>query len=116
LVRVLGILEGCAILIFFPLLRVVGLHSGNSIFGSGIGLLSGLRKFVADMPLGGLLALLFVFIAAQALMRMILARLNVRLVADFTHYLRQRLHHALVAADWSVFLRLRGSDVIRILT
>lgn len=116
MVVMLGILEGCGMMMFIPLLRSVGLNTGRSMLGSEFKFLGNVRELVSSMPLGGLLAMLFVFVTGQALLRMILARLNVRLVADFTHYLRDRLHQALVAADWAVFLRLRGADVVRILT
>lgn len=116
LVVSIGFLEGCGTLILIPLLRNAGLHGGEGMFGLGWGNFGGLREWVASQGLGALLTLLFLFVAGQALLRMVLARTNARLVADFAHYLRNRLHRALVGADWSSFLQQRSSEVVRIMT
>jgi ATP-binding cassette subfamily C protein len=111
----LGLLEGGGLVILLPMLQVVGIESSNPP-ASPSGIIGSIQNLGSRISFPALLGLFLLLIIGQTLTKTVLARLMVRLQVNFTYFLRQRLHNALTGTDWSVFLQLRSSDVIRSFT
>lgn len=115
-IALLGTAEVGGIVLLLPLLElggiaVVGDHS------------TPFREVFARLaPSGfapGLSVLLAVFIGltlAQAAGRTALARLSAGLSSGFTRFLRERLHAAVVRAEWSAFLTERSARLVQTIT
>ena len=114
-ILIIGLMEGGGLMVLLPMLQTVGIESGHQS-GSPSGLINKIQEYGSQVPLVGLLGIFLSLIIGQTLAKTVLNRILTRLQVDFTYFLRDRLHHALTGADWSVFLQLRGSDVIRAFT
>ncbi|GAB5560616.1 MAG: ABC transporter ATP-binding protein [Synoicihabitans sp.] len=114
-ILVLGMMEGGGLLILLPMLQVVGIESEVSQTDSS-SFIGTIQDLGSHIPFTTLLGLFLLLSTGQTLTKITLARMMVRLQVNFTHFLRERLHRALTGADWSVFLQLRASDVIRSFT
>lgn len=111
----LGMMEVSGLIILLPMLQTVGIESSN-LSGSPSGILAKIQAFGSQVSFLGLLGIFLALIVGQTFAKTTLARLQSRLKVNFTAFLRNRLHQALTGADWSVFLQLRSSDVVRAFT
>ncbi len=113
-ITALGAIEGSTLLLGLPLLQTVGM-TRHQAAGRLDQLLEHLHALGLPDTLLGLLLLFLGLTALRTAISMQLARLNSRIQSGFVHFLRTRLHHALLTAEWSVFLRQRASDIVRAL-
>jgi len=111
----LGLMEGGGLIIMLPMLQAVGIES-SGIPGSTSGIMGKIMAYGSMVSFHGLLGIFLCLIIGQTIARTVLTRVQTRLQVNFTHFLRDRLHRALTGADWSVFLQLRASDVVRAFT
>jgi len=111
----LGLMEGGGLIILLPMLQTVGIES-SSLTGSPSGIMGKIQEYGSQFSFVGLLGIFLSLIIGQTIAKTVLARLQTRLQVNFTHFMRHRLHRALTGADWSVFLQLRSSDVVRAFT
>lgn len=111
----LGLMEGGGLIILLPMLQTVGIES-SSLSASSSGILGKIQEYGSQISFLGLLGIFLSLIIGQTIAKTVLARLLTRLQVNFTYFLRHRLHRALTGADWSVFLQLRSSDVVRAFT
>lgn len=109
----LGLVEVSGLALLLPLLSIVGVPQADP---TATGLIHKVQAWSMHLPFIGLLGIFLGLVVIQTLAKLVLSRLSTRLRVNFTRFLWQRLHDALIAADWSVFLRLRGSDIVRAFT
>lgn len=114
-IMALGMMEVSGLIILLPMLQTMGIES-RGISDSTSGILGQIQQYQTHISFLGLLGIFLGLVIGQTLARTTLARLQARLQANFTTFLRHRLHRALTGADWSVFLQLRSSDVVRAFT
>jgi ATP-binding cassette, subfamily C, bacterial len=116
LMTVVGLLEGCALLILPVVLPLVGLGDAAGLGRVGRMAASLFRAGHVPLTLSWALAAFVAAMAVQAWMRVTLDVLNTRIEADFTCHLRERLYQAMVGADWLFFTRQRSSDTVQVFT
>lgn len=114
-ILLLGLMEGGGLVILLPMLQVVGIESSGPPGPAG-DVIAIIQEFTSRIPFPILLGFFLLVIAGQTAAKTWLAHLSTRLQVDFTYFLRDRLHRALIGAGWSVFLQLRSSDVVRAFT
>ena len=108
-------MEGGGLIILLPMLQTVGIES-STISASPSGVLGKIQEYGSQVSFLGLLGIFLGLVIGQTIAKTALARLQTRLQVNFTTFMRHRLHRALTGADWSVFLQLRSSDVVRSFT
>lgn len=114
-ILVLGLMEGGGLVILLPMLQTVGIES-SSLSSSPSGIMGKIQEYGSQVSFLGLLVIFLGLVIGQTLAKTGLARLQIRQQVNFTTFMRHRLHRALTGADWSVFLQLRSSDVVRAFT
>ncbi|WP_027092712.1 ABC transporter ATP-binding protein [Cohnella thermotolerans] len=113
----LGFFDGVGIYLLAPMLGLLG------FFGSGAeniplvaGWLDALRGMPASYALPALLAVYFLVVAVQALLKREQSIQSARLQQGFIRHLRLRFYEALMRSNWFFFLRRRKSDFHHLLT
>jgi ATP-binding cassette subfamily C protein len=116
LMVVLGAVEIGGLVLLLPLLQLGGIEVAGSGSSSLHTWIDSLRQsgFAPGLPI--LLAVFLVLTLVQAFGKTRLARLTSEIQVGFTRFLRERLHRALVRAEWSAFLLQRSSNVLTTLT
>ena len=115
IVVALSAVEFSGLVLLLPLLHTVGIEPASPGGPAGTAL-NALKSIGLPETLAGLLGVYFLLATAQTLLKINISRLNARIHSDFLYFIRQRLHRALIRAEWSVFLGQRGSDIVRVLT
>lgn len=112
MILALGAVEFGGLLALIPLLEIGGIgmpDQSDSRIGTALTFLRD-HHLVPSLPvvLGIFLALTLV----QATAKTHLAKLVTQIQVGFTKFLRDRLHRAIVRAEWAAFLHQRSSDIL----
>jgi ATP-binding cassette, subfamily C, bacterial len=106
-----GMIEGGAVLLLIPLLRVAGLDMPRG----SLGRLNAPLRWLA--PIGGVTPKVMIVLAAYAMVGTLEASLiraqalfESRFVQEYSHSLRARLYNAIAGADWLTLTRIRSSN------
>lgn len=111
---VLGLINGIGVVLLIPLLQVSGLGTVNSRVGDAV---HGLFEWCGVAPTVTSMLVVFLCVTlSQAALFCWQSQLQVRVQQGFTATLRNRLFHSIGRAPWSLFLNLKRSDVVHILT
>jgi ATP-binding cassette subfamily C protein len=117
LMTFLGLTQGVGLVMIIPFLSLIGL---SAAVGAGSGLLSFVNHFSARLEitpgLPSILALFLIILIFYSLVEHFKAVLNMQIERGFIRFLRNRLYHSLLHANWLFSLRNKMSDTATIIT
>lgn len=118
LILLVSLMEGVGYLLLIPLLEFFSMGDQPNLEKTGIA--SNIEKaaqaFNMDFSLGGLLLIFMLILITRALLGYLSHSAGAELKAKFLHQHRRRVHHAIMAANWSFLSRQRTSLLTHALT
>ena len=117
LMVLVSLTEGFSLLMLLPLLRLVGIGSGEGAPDRVTAFLSSLfGRFGWTPTLAGVLGLFIFWTAAWSLLKYAASLTSQGLEYEFEDRLRRRLYRAIAGTAWLFFVRTRASDFSHVLT
>ena len=110
--------EGIGILLLIPTLQVSGLNlmGQGRVQSYAVAIDAMLRRMHLPPSLPILLLIFMVLISARTLMQKLEMVVGSEVQQEIQAYLRERLHCAIVGADWLFLCRKKSSDLVHVLT
>ncbi len=110
--------EGIGIVLLIPTLQISGLNlmGQGKVQSYAASIEAGLRSIHLTPSLPLLLSIFVVLICARTLLTKMQTVTGSRVQQQFEAHLRERLHRAIVGADWLFICRKKSADLVHVLT
>jgi ATP-binding cassette subfamily C protein len=112
----LGLSEGVGLIMLLPLLQLIGLGGAPGADRISWLVQDFFRMTGLPLTLPALLGLYIAILGGHALATRYQEGLNARMSLGYTQFMQDRLYAAFARVEWLHFTRMRGADVIRVVT
>ena len=112
----LGLSEGVGLIMLIPLLHLIGFDAGGKSDRTSLLVRAFFDMAGLPLTLSTILCAYMAIVSAHAIAGRYQEVLNARLSLGYTQFMQDRLYKAFARVEWLCLARMRGTDVVRVLT